>query len=180
MHYSRLRRHVRGAAFVSAVMLTVAIGGPAEASDTTTTFALTGGSLSISAPSSAAFDPAATGSTTVSGNLGNVTVTDNRGTLLGTWTASASSTDFTTGGATAAETVGKANVAYASGLGTSTGVGVFAGSLVPSMTAGNHTVFTGTGVTGNNSVTWNPTITISLPGSAVAGTYSGTITHSVS
>jgi hypothetical protein len=29
-------------------------------------------------------------------------------------------------------------------------------------------------------VTWNPTVTIALPPQAVAGTYTGTITHSVS
>jgi hypothetical protein len=34
--------------------------------------------------------------------------------------------------------------------------------------------------TGNNFATWNPTVSITLPAQAVAGTYSGTITHSVS
>jgi hypothetical protein len=40
-------------------------------------------------------------------------------------------------------------------------------------------VYTGVAV-GNNSVTWNPTVLITLPAQAVAGKYTGTITHSVS
>jgi hypothetical protein len=47
-------------------------------------------------------------------------VTDNRGALLGTWTASVSSTDFTTGGATANETIAKGQVTYWSGPATAT------------------------------------------------------------
>ena len=32
---------------------------------------------------------------------------------------------------------------------------------------------------GNNTVAWNPTVVVTVPASAVAGTYTGTITHSV-
>jgi hypothetical protein len=38
---------------------------------------------------------------------------------------------------------------------------------------------TATGITGDNSATWNPTITIAVPGGMAAGIYSATITHSV-
>jgi hypothetical protein len=34
-------------------------------------------------------------------------------------------------------------------------------------------------IVGDNTSTWNPTITVTLPADAVAGVYSGTITHSV-
>ena len=41
-------------------------------------------------------------------------------------------------------------------------------------------VQTATGVVGVNAATWNPTISVTIPANALAGTYSSTITHSVS
>lgn len=38
---------------------------------------------------------------------------------------------------------------------------------------------TATGITGDNSATWNPTITVAVPGGMAANVYSATITHSV-
>jgi hypothetical protein len=38
---------------------------------------------------------------------------------------------------------------------------------------------TATGITGNNSATWNPTITVTVPGGMATGVYAATITHSV-
>ncbi len=37
-----------------------------------------------------------------------------------------------------------------------------------------------TNVNGNTTVTWDPTIDVTIPGSAVGGGYTATITHSVS
>ncbi|MFJ9847708.1 hypothetical protein ACIRYZ_46305 [Kitasatospora sp. NPDC101155] len=48
----------------------------------------------------------------VSGQLGNVTVTDTRALLTAAWTASAISTSFTTGIGTAAETIPASSVSY--------------------------------------------------------------------
>jgi hypothetical protein len=45
--------------------------------------------------------------------------------------------------------------------------------------AASRTAFSAGSVVGNNSVSWNPTVTINIPSAAVAGTYSGTVTHSV-
>jgi hypothetical protein len=39
---------------------------------------------------------------------------------------------------------------------------------------------TATGITGDNSATWTPTINVAVPGGTAAGIYSGTITQSVS
>ncbi len=132
-------------------------------------------------PASASLGSFPTGSTLVSGQLGSTTVNDTRAALVAQWSASVSSTDFlntTTGGTSASETVAKANVAYTTGLpssttGTGTFVPVGAASLAVSGVAG-----TWAGV-GNNSATWDPTVAMTLLGSQVAGTYSGTITHSV-
>ena len=36
-----------------------------------------------------------------------------------------------------------------------------------------------TGYDGDNAATWRPTIIVTVPGTALIGTYSGTVTHSV-
>jgi hypothetical protein len=170
---------------VVAAGLVGALTGPASAgTTTTTTFTLTAGSgLSVSVPDTASnIGSAAAGSTTVSGSLGPITVTDPRGALAATWTATVSSTDFTTGTTpTANETVAKANITYSSGAGTAAAgqVGAMVPSIVGVSLASSATAATWAGV-GNNTVTWTPTLSFSLLASQVAGTYTGTVTHSVS
>jgi hypothetical protein len=169
---------------VGAVFGVLAFAFPARAADTTTTFTLAAGSLSISAPASSGLGSGSTGGGTLSAQLGTVTVTDSRGALLGTWTASVSSTDFTTGGATANETVGKGQVTYWSGAATaSSGTAVFLPGQAAAVNAQAlsvaRTAFSASAIVGNNSASWNPTVTVNVPAAAVAGTYTGTITHSV-
>jgi len=169
---------------VGAVLSLLTFALPARAADTTTTFSLAAGSLSISAPASSGLGAGSTGAGTLSAQLGTVTVTDTRGALLGTWTASVSSTDFTTGGATANETVGKGQVTYWSGTATaSSGTAVFTPGQATSGNAQalsvSRTAFSASVIIGNNSASWNPTVTVNVPAAAVAGTYTGTITHSV-
>ena len=148
--------------------------------NTPATFTLMSGSLSISVPTGPVdLGSAATTASSLSGQLGTVTVTDGRGLLVATWSATVSSTDFTTGTATTHETVTKSNIAYSAGAATSTtGIGVFTPGVLANLssagTAGAWTV----GV-GNNSASWNPTINVTIPAGSVTGTYSGTITHSV-
>jgi hypothetical protein len=171
-------------ALVGAVLSVLAFALPARAADTTTTFSLAAGSLSISAPASRDLGSGSTGGGIVSAQLGTVTVTDNRGALAGTWTASVSSTDFTTGGATANETIGKGQVTYWSGTATaSSGVAVFTPGQAIAANAQalsvSRTAFSATAIVGNNSASWNPTVTVNVPAAAVAGDYTGTITHSV-
>jgi hypothetical protein len=48
----------------------------------------------------------------------------------------------------------------------------------PNLT-GVSPALTATGITGDNSATWTPTITVTAPGGMAAGVYSATITHSV-
>ena len=161
-----------------------ALALPAAADTTTTTFTLAGGALSISVPASRNLGSAATGASTLSAQLGTVTVTDSRGALLGSWTATVSSTDFTTGGGTANETIAKSSVTYWSGPATSTsGTAVRAPGQATSADAQDlsttRTAFSATGVVGNNTTAWSPTLTVNIPSAAVASTYSGTVTHSV-
>jgi hypothetical protein len=109
-----------GLAVLAAAGLALLTAVPADAATTTVTFTLTGGALTITAPATANLGTAAVGTATLSGSLGAVTVTDARGAPLGTWTASVFSTNFTTGGGTANETIAATAVNYASLSATST------------------------------------------------------------
>lgn len=158
------------------------MASPALAGDTITTFTLTGGALAITVPASTvalATGTVNTGAATAAGQLGSVTVADTRGALVNSWTTSVGSTAFVTGGGSADETVAVSQIAYSAGAFTAhSGLGVF----VPGVLANGAvpgTAATYTGAAGNSSTTWNPTLTFTLLSSQVAGTYTGTITHSV-
>ncbi|HEV2890727.1 MAG TPA: hypothetical protein VGX28_10155 [Frankiaceae bacterium] len=162
----------------------VVLAAPADAGQGVT-FTLTAGALQVSDPADKALGTVATGTASITSTLGNTTVTDNRGALLGTWTASVAGTDFTTGLGTADETITKDNVSYYSGVATaSSGTAVRvpgqATPLTSQALSASRTAFSATGVVGNNSTTWVPTVVVTIPSDSVAGTYSGTITHSVS
>jgi hypothetical protein len=70
-------------------------------------------------------------------------------------------------------------MAYTPGGTTVVGTATVTGINLASM-ATQSTVETATAVSGDNTATWNPTIVVTVPAGAVAGTYSATITHSVS
>lgn len=182
-----IKKTVRFVVLVSALIAASAQAPSANAAtsgDTTTTFTLTAGALAITAPASADLGSVATGTATTSAQLGSIAVSDGRGALLGTWTASVASTDFTTGGATGNETIAKANADYWSGAATATsGVGTFtpgqATALLKVTLGATRTAFSSAAVVGNNTATWNPTVIVNVPSAAVAGAYTGTITHSI-
>jgi hypothetical protein len=145
--------------------------------------------MSISAPGGRNLGSAATGSGTLTAQLGTVTMSNTAilGLVSG-MTATVSATDFTTAGGGQYKTITKASVSYWSGLPTALS-GISLGSVVPGQpTALNavnlsvpRTAFTSASLLqlGGVSVSWNPTIVINIPPSAVTGTYTGTITHSV-
>lgn len=146
--------------------------------DTSVTFTVTSGALSMSAPVSTNLGAGAPG-TTISGALGVVTVTDDRALLSASWTVTAASTDWTTGGGTPAETIPATDAGYDPGSITTTGTITVTGTPITlSNTAAP--VVTGTDGVGNNTASWNPTISIAVPAAAVGGTYTGTLTQSVS
>lgn len=164
--------------FGLATVATVLVGssvGIANAQTTTGTFTIAGGALTVSVPASAALSNAGTGAVSVTGALGTVTVTDNRGSTAG-WVASTSSSSFT---GTGLSNIANSAVTYAPGL-----VTAFSGVVTPVPGLGGamgapQTAFSGTVAVGNNAVSWNPTVTVALPSSVLAGTYTGTVTHSV-
>jgi hypothetical protein len=164
----------------------VPVAANAGAGDTASTFTLTGNSsgLSIAVPDGSTtpvdLGSANTGAASLSHTLGNVTVTDTRGSLAATWTVTGSTTNFTTGSASANETVAKSNVSYFAGTGSAQSGQVGAFTPVPAVSLASAVPVGAWAGVGNNTVTFNPTITFALLPSQVAGTYSGTITHSVS
>lgn len=154
----------------------------AGAADTTATFTVTGGLLSITAPASKALSDAAAGAIATA-QLGNVVVSDLRGALAGSWTAEVASSTFTTTGV-GAPAIPLTSVEYWSGASISpTGTAVrVPGQLLAANKAvldATRTAFSATGVIGNGTTTWNPTLLVNVPASAVAGDYTGTITHSM-
>jgi hypothetical protein len=149
--------------------------GPASAADTGTTFQIVGGTLAISAP----VGPVSLGTKaptaapeTITSPLGNVTVTDGRGGVLG-WVASVASTAFT--GATA---VPASAISYVPPVATVTGVALVAATPATDLTTAK-TVQTATVVVGANSAVWNPALAVVVPAGAQAGTYNAVVTHSV-
>ena len=171
---------------------TTATSTTATSSTTTTTAViedevetqtLVGGSLSISTPAATSLPSRPTGGSTISAPLGVVTVTDSRG-AGSTWSATVTSSTFTTGAGTPPETIARTHLAYWSGPVTELDGN---GSALPGQLSSVARVtltqaraaFSGSVVLGEVAVSWNPTLVVDVPATAVVGVYQGTITHSV-
>ena len=138
-----------------------------------------GGALTITAPDSSNLGTASVGSN-LSGDLGTVQVTDNRGFGAG-WTATVSSTSFATSTGTPADTIPVSNASYnITALSQATGPATFTPVPVTQLSTAPQPVVSATNVTGNTTATWNPLITVTVPPTAIVGLYTATITHSVS
>lgn len=156
-------------------------GGSAQSGtdpDTITTFSVSSGSLVLTVPATANLGNGAPG-TTFSGSLGLVEVTDNRALVNAAWTTTVSSTDFTTGSGTAAETILSEDLTYSPGTVTTTG-GISVLTHAVALSPSSQPVVIASAGNGNNTAHWNPTISVAVPASAVSGTYTGTISESVS
>jgi hypothetical protein len=177
----------------AAVMVTTVAVGPASAGTcapsttcpTTVTFTVSSGDgLEITVPDGPVSVGTGAPGTQVSGQIGTVTVIDERAALTATWITSVTATDFTTGGGTAAETVPNTAISYWSGPATATtGTGTFVAGQTNAASAvvldQTRTAFSKTSGSGNNSAAWAPTVVVSIPAQAVAGLYTGTVNHSV-
>jgi hypothetical protein len=155
----------------AAAVSVIVVGGPVTAA------------VSISAPTSATLGSVGTGSTTLSAHLGTVSVTAS-GLVAPSFVSTVTATNFATGGQTANETIAKAAISYWSGPATATSglASATPGQLTSAQAVSlstSRTAFSGTGLLLSISAAWNPTIVVNVPAAAVAGSYSGTITHSV-
>ena len=146
--------------------------------DTTVTFTVSSGALTITAPAGP-IDLGTNGpGTTIGGLLGTTTVTDDRALLDATWTASASSTDWTTGGGTSFETIPATDVGYDPGTVTTTPTdGLATGTAIT--LANSPALVVNLTAVGDNVATWDPAISVAIPSTAVTGIYTGTVTQSV-
>jgi hypothetical protein len=174
-----------GPVVVVAAAVTVFAATPANAADSTVTFATSGGVLSVSvAPSPPLNIGSATPGTTISGLLGAVTVIDARGTAEGWAIGVYSTTGFTAAGSPA---IPNSGITYIPGAATGT-VAPGTPSITPG-TAGSpgndrgsaRTVYTYANATaGGNRVSWQPTLAVAIPTTARPGAlYSAKITYRV-
>lgn len=173
--------HVLVAAAIAASALGSA--GSASASLTNATVTITGGALAITAPTNTLLDPVNLGTRAntvsggvISGSLGVVQVSDGRSPAAGSgWVASVISSAFTP---PAGPAIAASYVSYTAGTITKVGTATFTANDPLNLT-GVAPAVTATGITGDNSATWNPTINVAVPGGMAAGVYSAIITHSV-
>jgi hypothetical protein len=184
------------AATKTAVLATSSTAASGGDPDTTVTFTVSStGALSMTAPDTVDLGTGAVG-TTISGNLGGggvdsvpTVVTDNRALDVASWTVTASSTNWRLvgGGGAANETIPAGDVTYTPGTITPAGTITVGGPtsttlltpVSPATTGVAVTVVTGTAGVGDNSATWDPTISVAVPASVVAGGYTGVLTQSV-
>ena len=155
---------------------------------TTVNVNLSGGTLSVTEPSSAAtLSGSVAAGTILTTSFGSTTVTDNRGTLQG-WTVTAKTNGDLVGTNSHTISLGTSNVTgplvmatgavTANGNSLLTGVGAGAGgSLNPSSAV---TVATGANLAGGGSYSYNPTLTFTVPPNTVADNYSTVVTQTVS
>jgi hypothetical protein len=153
----------------------------AHAADTPTTFEVSGGALGITVPTTSVdLGTVTVGASDVSASLGTVSVSDQRATVSGSWIATVTSSAFVTGEASTAETVPASDVNYAPGDPSDAVNGTYTPGTAGAL--GGDTALTAMSTSdevGVGGVSWDPTITVTLPAQVVAGTYTGTITHSV-
>ena len=145
----------------------------------TVTIAVIAGPLTITAPASADLASGPPGAT-IGSSLGTVQVTDDRGFGAG-WTATVSSSDFTTGSGSPAETIPAGDATYTiTSLATATGPATFTHATTVNLSGSPQAVVSATNVNGNTAITWDPVINVTVPAAAIGGAYTATITHSVS
>lgn len=177
----RTRRFISSAAVGVVVVLTACpVQAFAAGSGTTpVTVQISAGTLDITVPTSSVnlgLVNVSGSPQTVSSQLGTVAVTDGRGGTAG-WTVTANAVDFT--GPQNISVSAPGSSSYTSPSAAVTGTAIVTNTdLAPLYPPGPVQV--ATGVSGINSASWNPTISVTLPANALAGTYSSTITHSVS
>jgi hypothetical protein len=180
------------AAAISALAAPAApAGGPGSSEGSLVTFTVTTtGTLGVTVPTGPVnLGSGAVGTTIGSvGNLGAVTVTDNRALDPAAWTATVYSTDFVNS-VTPLDVIPVADATYLTGPVAATPAQALLSSAVSvngttPLTLGlgptGQEVVTETGFDGDNSTQWSPEIQLAVPATAVFGTYDATVTHSVS
>jgi hypothetical protein len=167
---------------VATGLLTLSVASPASAAASgisPASVTVTGGFLSITVPTtsvSLGTQADTVGGETISGLLGQVQVNDARDPAAGSgWVVSVIASAFTP---PAGPAIPASDISYTAGTITQVGTATYVANNPINLT-GVVPAVTATGITGDNSGTWNPTINVAVPGGFAAGTYTATITHSV-
>lgn len=161
--------------------------GPAASSggdpDTTITFAVTTGLLTMTAPGTLALSSDVPGGT-ASGTLTPNAVTDNRGADPASWTATVLETDFTAANNATGPvyTIPASDASYTPLNETSSSNIVLTPTTVAALSSTVPATDMAALGTGSNTASWDATIAVAIPATAVAATasYSGTMVQSVS
>jgi hypothetical protein len=186
--------HVRSLAAGGAVVLAMtllAVPVAAQEADTEASFTITegDGDLTISVPTGPVDLGSAAFGGSLTGELGEVTVTDNRSDIYKTWQVDVRGTDFTASLETDAGT--ETATASAHDMTYVTAIGDIAGNLLdgvavpqsPNLGDGGTAVsFTGGLLILSGNASWQPSIEFDMSGLSEQlppGTYQGTITHSL-
>jgi hypothetical protein len=160
-------------------MLPLGFAVPASAEATGASITVTpAGALSITVPANGVnlgSVASNAGGAAINGSLGTVQVSDLRSLTSGGWVVTVISTAFTP---TAGPTVPAAQIGYTAGAIAKVGTATYTANDPGNLTGVSPAV-TATGINGDNTATWNPTINIAIQGGAAAGVYTATITHSV-
>ena len=177
-----MRKALAVGTVAASLVALAATAAPAHAeSDTTTaTFTLTAGALAIDAPATAALGSVGSSTTaaTLAAQLGTTKVTDTRGGLVSAYQVTLSSGDFTTGGGGAAETILGSTVTSKSGPVTHTNATVAKVATETTTPVAAATPIMGlSAYSGNDEAVYNPTVSIPIPATNVAGAYSGVVTQ---
>lgn len=170
-------------AFVGASALMGAFVAPASAADSTTTTTVDGGTITITVPASVAMPNVKPGATTTA-TVAGVKVDDQRAGQAG-WKADAQITNFvantvTIGGTTTKASIAATNATYTAGAAAVTGTATLAATAGAQALGGAAAVTTqtATAVSGNNTATWDATLSLTAPSDALADTYTATLTQS--
>jgi hypothetical protein len=169
-----MRKFLLLAAAVATLAATVA---PSVGAGTVSFTLTAAGLLTISAPTgnvSLGTQASLNAVSTMSGQLGVVTVSDQRGGAQ-VWVASVIATALDP--IPTSTSIAASAISYAAGPLTFTG-GLTGTAVAAPTLAGVSPVVNGSG-TGVGTASWNPTITIAIPANFAAAVYTSTITHSV-
>lgn len=151
---------------------------PASAADTTTTVTITGGSISLAAPPSAALSTGTAGQPSTA-TIGTTTVTDLRAGEVN-WTATVSLLALT-GRTLTEETIPTTEATYlASTANAISGSPTFVAPAIRTDLTSSKVSQTTSAISGNNSASWTAALMVPIPAQVLADTYDGVLTQSVS
>ncbi|CAN5316888.1 hypothetical protein BH23ACT9_BH23ACT9_05900 [soil metagenome] len=190
-----MHKRTTATSLLAAAALVSAMTVPAGAIDTEVQFTVTANTAGLSVATAAGpttvggaplFSPTAG---TITGTLPTVTVTDARGTLLAGWTLAVVGEAFVSG----TNSVAATNARVYNDVADATALTTALGSALDGMTltggeftvgtkslAASYTLLAGTTPTGNGSVAFTPTIDVTIPALTPVGTYSATVSYTVS